>query len=67
VDVFADEAEGLGCGVGDVAVDLAEGEFAGAEAEGGGVFIAWLNFEAGPVDCAAVETWGRAGFEAALA
>ena len=34
----------------------------GAEGEGGGVGVAGLFFEFGPVDGAAVEAWGGAGF-----
>ena len=42
MDVFADKLQGLWCRGGDVAGDLAEGEYARAEAEGGGVGVAGL-------------------------
>ena len=55
MDIFADDAERLRRGVGDVAGDLALRDFSGAEAEGGGIGVAGLFFEARPVDGSTVE------------
>src|SRR5271169_577569 len=49
-DVFADDAQRLRRGVGDVAADLALRNFSGAEAERRRLGVAGLRFEARPVD-----------------
>jgi len=69
VNVVADDAVGFLGGEGDVARHLFVKvcDALGAEAEGGGVVVAGLDLEAGPVDGAAVEAWRRAGLEAAAA
>jgi len=43
------------------------GDALGAEAEGCGIGVSRLLFEAGPVDGAAVQARRRAGFQAAVA
>ena len=59
--VFADEAERLRRGEGDVAGDLRLNNLLCAEAEGRGIGVAGLLFEHLPVDGAAVEARRRAG------
>ena len=66
-DVFADDAQRLRRGVGDVAADLALGNLAGAEAEGRRLGVAGLLLEARPVDGAAVEARRGSGLEPAAA
>ncbi len=67
VHVFADEAQRLRRGEGDVAADLRLDDFLGAEAEGRGIGVAGLLFERLPVDGAAVEARRRSCLEAASA
>ena len=69
MDVFTDDALGLGRGPGDVARDLRimVGDPTGAKAEGRGIGVAGLQLEAGPVDGAAVETRRSSGLQAAAA
>ena len=67
MDVFADDAKGFGRGVGDVAGGLSLRNFFSPKAEGGGIGVAGLFFEAGPVDGAAVEAGRGSGFQAAVA
>jgi len=65
--VFADEANGLGCGARDVTRDLAERDRLGAEAEGCRFCVAGLNFELLPLDRPAIETRGCAGLQTSFA
>ena len=65
MDIFADEAQRLRRGEGDVATDLRLNDLLGAEAEGRGIGVAGLLFERLPVDGAAVEARRRSGLEAA--
>ena len=63
--IFADDAEGIWSGKGDVAADLRLDDPLRTEAEGSGVGVARLLLKCLPMDGAAVETGRRACLEAA--
>ena len=63
--IFADDAQGLRRGEGNVAAYLRLHDLFGAKAEGGGVGIAPLLLEGFPADGAAVQAWRRPRLETA--